>query len=551
MSDLEIASLTKPKRTAGYTLAEMAICICIIGLLMSGGMAGASRFFEAQKNAQTRRNIDLAANVLSAYAQTHNRLPCPSDPHASPEQAGREKCPAAGDGILPWKELAIPRAMATDAWGRYIVYRPSPGLTAVASSSSTAVNNACRTASWFDTEGNNLNRARALFCCGAPPADTIDEPDMVAAAQAASAIEPASDGSTGSVLGNSSIPHYMEGPAQPLQGVATAAVTLSAGGMALSLRSDQLFARAGSASCAAPSASASRPYACMRQNFRSGGGAQEIRDPATGKTITTPPLYGVDLALAGDKYQLRGSLTNSSAESAWNNSVGFYVINSDGGIGGVQMLVESVKSWPKGETVNFTLSADRKVIGIGLFVVPDGFTRMKGYNHADLKQLKFTSGDINRRGEIASITEQVPPVLVSVDPSTGAEVTIRGVEGVSAWHLYGNLNPGRAGHTLRADSICRTGNEKVGPNHNFACARPTAIEEAGVNPARPALAHIGFEERGDIDCYEARDGHCRGGNLSGKDLIGDGAGGYVASIGDNSYDDVAFSIGLTACPQKQ
>lgn len=550
MSDLEIASLTKPERAAGYTLAEMAICLCIVGLLMSGGMAGASRFFEAQKNAQTRRNIDLAANVLSSYAQTHYRLPCPADPQAAPDQAGREKCPAARDGILPWKELAIPRGMAADAWAHYFTYSPAPRLTANTLSASVAVNNACRSASWFDADGNNLNRARAQFCCGGQP-DIEGEPDMVAAAEAANAIEPAAGNGAGSRQDRISVPHYMEGPALPLLGSAVPAVTLSAKGVSLSLRAEQLFARAGSGSCAAPSASASRPYSCMRQNFRSGGGVQEIKDPATGKTITTPPLYGVDLALAGDKYQLRGSLTNSSAESAWDNSVGFYVINSDGGIGGVQMLVPSVKSWPKGETVNFTLPADRSVIGIGLFIVPDGFTKMAGYKHADLTKLKFVSGDINRRGERASIADQVPPVLVSVDPATGAEVTVRGREGVSAYHLYSNLNPGRIGHTLRADSICRMAGERVGPNHDFTCRRPTAIDEAGINPARPALAQIGFEERGDIDCYEARDGHCRGASPSGKDLIGDGAGGYVASIGDNSYDDVAFSIGLTACPQKQ
>jgi hypothetical protein len=50
-------------------------------------------------------------NVLSSYAQTHYRLPCPADPKASAAQAGHEedKCTAAGttEGILPWKELAM------------------------------------------------------------------------------------------------------------------------------------------------------------------------------------------------------------------------------------------------------------------------------------------------------------------------------------------------------------------------------------------------------------------------------------------------------------
>jgi hypothetical protein len=78
------------------------------------------------------------------------------------------------------------------------------------------------------------------------------------------------------------------------------------------------------------------------------------------------------------------------------------------------------------------------------------------------------------------------------------------------------------------------------------------MTEAGVNPAHPAFAQIGFEDSGHINCYEYRDGGCRGlGNNVGNDLLADGEGGYIASIGDNTYDDVAFSIGLTACPQKQ
>ena len=109
-------------RSAGYTLAEMAICLCIIGILTSGSLLGTSHYFKGEKTAQTRQNIDFVMNVLSAYAQTHYRLPCPANPKADAAQAGHEeeKCTAAGttEGILPWKELAIPQDMAVDGWGR-------------------------------------------------------------------------------------------------------------------------------------------------------------------------------------------------------------------------------------------------------------------------------------------------------------------------------------------------------------------------------------------------------------------------------------------------
>src|ERR1044072_2780180 len=66
-------------KAAGFTLLEMAIALCVLGLLMSGAMAGTSRWYAAQKTAQTRERIDFAMNMLSVYAQAHNRLPCPAD----------------------------------------------------------------------------------------------------------------------------------------------------------------------------------------------------------------------------------------------------------------------------------------------------------------------------------------------------------------------------------------------------------------------------------------------------------------------------------------
>lgn len=535
-------------RSAGYTLAETAICVCILGILMSSVMAGGTKFFEAHRKAETQRRIDLAANLLSAYAQTHYRLPCPADPNPSAEQAGRENCSAGAAGVLPWKELAIPQGLVFDAWGIPFAYSPSPALTANAVGSSATVGNACRSAAWYDAGGSNLNRAKAGFCCGGQQPEPVVQPDMIAAATAANAIEPASGDTVDQRRGPDSAAHYMEGFATPLLDADGPGVTLSAGTVSLILRAEQIFARAGNGSCAAPQSAISRPFACVPQNFRSGGGVATIKDADTGKMVSTPPLYGVDLALTGDQFQLRGALTNSSAASSYDDSLGFYVIHGDGSIGDVQMPVPSTKAWQSGDTAYFTAPADRDVIGIGFFVVPDGYSRMDGYRNADLKRLKFISGVFGRINAPASITDQEPPVLVSVDPSTGAEVTIRGAEGTVAYHLYGNLNPGHASRTLRPDSICRTGSEKVGPNGDFWCRRPTALTEVGVSPARPSLARIGFEDSGRIDCYESRDGQCRG--ASGKELISDGAGGYAASVGDNSYDDVAFTVAMTACPQK-
>src|SRR5260370_18466569 len=226
------AAIWTPPRSAGYTLAELAICLCIIGILTSGGLLGTSHYFKGEKTAQTRQNIDFVMNVLSAYAQTHYRLPCPADPKADAAQAGHQvdKCTAAGttEGILPWKELAIPQNMVVDGWGRYIIYKPAPGLTVDTQSASmkdTAgtnaldVHNACRSALWYDADGNHLNRAKALFCCNAPPPpnDNSSGTDLVVDVTALAAIEPAAGGNPAAVKdpafnGSFSIPRYMDGP---------------------------------------------------------------------------------------------------------------------------------------------------------------------------------------------------------------------------------------------------------------------------------------------------------------------------------------------------
>src|SRR6185437_118550 len=91
MQNARSVAVLRTSRAAGYTLAELAICLCIIGILMSGGLLGTSHFFKGEKTAQTRQNIDFAINVLSAYAQTHDRLPCPADPKAPAAQAGHEE----------------------------------------------------------------------------------------------------------------------------------------------------------------------------------------------------------------------------------------------------------------------------------------------------------------------------------------------------------------------------------------------------------------------------------------------------------------------------
>jgi prepilin-type N-terminal cleavage/methylation domain-containing protein len=652
MQRIDRSSFSNTRSSAGFTLVELAVCLCIIGILTSSGLFGVSEYFAVQRTRETRQKIDFVMNALSTYAQTHDRLPCPADPNAAAAQAGQEgdngKCFVTGgdatlyrkaEGIVPWKELAIPQNMAVDAWGRYITYKPAPALTVdtqsaamqdMAGTEPLDVHNACRSAQWYDADGKHVNRAKALFCCNEPPTkdylsgagqpvaldDAWRKWGVMDAATAAS-IEPAAGGSlpdTAAVQmtnnwsdreqdpafnGSFSIPHYMDGPAAPLmRATGLAVVLISHGNDGVFLpeqerspekigaalpssqkngvwppqmfaavlgnsqtlggandivswqRSDQLFARVGSGSCEYPSAAVLPSYSCKPQIFSGGGAGTSVKDPDSGQVLRGPPLYNVQMGLTGNKYQLRVSLTKSSDSGHYDDSLGFYEIGNDGTIQNVQVLVTSVKGWAKDETRDLRVAVDNKVMGIGFFIIPDGFTLNDGYKDIDLTHLKFISGYALYDEKNASITDQLPPILVSVDPVSGFKKAITGSGQVSAYHLYSNLNPGHASHVLRPESICHIAGEKVGVNGDIVCARPTAVTEAKADASDPGFAQIGFTDSANINCYEYQDGSCKAhDSRTENEILSDGEGGFIASIGNNAYDDVAFSMGFSACPQ--
>ncbi len=527
----------------------MAICICILGLLIGGGITDTSKYFAQMKTDEAKARVEFIASVLSSYVQTHNRLPCPADPNAKTEAAGLErdggKCStfAAVEGPVPWKELAIPQSLTIDAQGQYITYAPAPWLTTDPQSASPSVeiSNSCRSAAWYDADGNPLNRSKALSCCGQKPAIpntanmTVAEDDTAAALNE---IEPAAGGPVKSTLA-ADIPRYMDGVASPLAS-ADMAVTLKAnsgsdkGDIVLALSADQLYARTGHGSCAAPAASAALPYSCVPQSFGNDG-------------MGSTALYGMHMALTGPKFQLKATLTKTAGDEKRADSLGFYLVREDGTIDGVQILLKDTRTWPVGETINVPVPWMPEVRAIGLFVIPNGYDWNDGYKSIDLSHVKFVANYGLPNETTAKVTDQTPPTLVTV-ASNGETPILSPGGSFSAYHLYSNLNPGRAGRLLRSENICHQVGEKVGANHDLVCQKATALDHAGLDPAHPAFADIGFEEDPQINCFETLSHTCLAGTVPVASLLPDGQGGFLASVGDNSYDDLAFSIGLAACP---
>lgn len=137
----------------GFSLAEVAIALAIIGVLMAGTLMLVDSMRESRLTYDTQRKMSVIADALSIYAQTHNRLPCPADPvHQDVTDGTTTQAMTFGDerkltgaaaadinragncfdnntnshGIVPYRALGLPEQYARDSWGRYFTYVVSP-----------------------------------------------------------------------------------------------------------------------------------------------------------------------------------------------------------------------------------------------------------------------------------------------------------------------------------------------------------------------------------------------------------------------------------------
>src|ERR1039458_4450983 len=115
------------RNSSGFTLAEIAIVLVIVGLLMGGLLQTLSTQLDQRKRNDTQQTLDLARDALIGYAIANGRLPCP----AAPNTTGTE-VPAGGlctypyNGFYPGTTVGIAPVDAQgyllDAWNNRIRY---------------------------------------------------------------------------------------------------------------------------------------------------------------------------------------------------------------------------------------------------------------------------------------------------------------------------------------------------------------------------------------------------------------------------------------------
>lgn len=139
------------RRYRGFTLAELAIALTILALLIAAFLIPLRSQSEQARIRDTDQTLERIRDALIGFALAHGRLPCPADPLQAqgstvvtpygPRHAGEEMvvadsnatnvankiCDGTGlatspryaSGVVPWVTLSVPQ---TDAWGHRFTY---------------------------------------------------------------------------------------------------------------------------------------------------------------------------------------------------------------------------------------------------------------------------------------------------------------------------------------------------------------------------------------------------------------------------------------------
>lgn len=128
------------KGNRGFTLAELAVVLVIVSLLLGGMLMPLGSQQEIRDRRETAKALATIAESLIGFALSNGRLPCPAVPTLAAGAGGI--CPSGGSafvagceattgsgatlacsdlhGVLPWATLGLSES---DAWGNRYSYR--------------------------------------------------------------------------------------------------------------------------------------------------------------------------------------------------------------------------------------------------------------------------------------------------------------------------------------------------------------------------------------------------------------------------------------------
>lgn len=116
---------------AGFTLAEMAVVLIALSLLMGSLMLGVGAYRDGRYQAETEQTLATIRDALLGFVATQGRLPCPAAPGGvGDESPAGGACTHSFTGLVPGRTLGLEptdsNGYVLDAWGRAIHYAVSP-----------------------------------------------------------------------------------------------------------------------------------------------------------------------------------------------------------------------------------------------------------------------------------------------------------------------------------------------------------------------------------------------------------------------------------------
>ncbi|AZN37222.1 type II secretion system protein [Iodobacter ciconiae] len=112
----------------GFTLAEIAIVLVVIGIMLVGGLGAFKAQTDSQRVRDGRAQISEIKESLLGFAVQHGYLPCPADPLLTTfveDRAANGTCNRA-EGSIPGATLGLARSI--DPFNKPFTYRVTLGF---------------------------------------------------------------------------------------------------------------------------------------------------------------------------------------------------------------------------------------------------------------------------------------------------------------------------------------------------------------------------------------------------------------------------------------
>lgn len=116
--------LNSKKRIDGFSMIEISIMLCVMGIFLSGLLPLYSQIKKHLDHVSDQKKHERIFKILGSFLSTHRYLPCPSQK----DGIASKVCSNNGVGYIPYQTLGISKKMAQDSKG-WICYGVEPSVT--------------------------------------------------------------------------------------------------------------------------------------------------------------------------------------------------------------------------------------------------------------------------------------------------------------------------------------------------------------------------------------------------------------------------------------